>query len=292
MSISSIDPDSVGLVVLDVGGVLTKSRPYLVDWAVHNVVTELHGSLLQSPVSELVLHEDFDLRGKVESALDQCRRLYDGSQDEKQPNVSEPIVELLRDMGASGNLPELTRCLLRLFGRVEVSPILESTTAFVEALVASGRRWAIAANSVFPATCWRKTIAEHFTTTPASCMLWSSDVGWRKPHPESINRSIAESGFDPCEAIYVGNKPRTDLLGARRAGVRALLVGGFSGPIRRDERGTRMTVTDLWHLFSLDHRLTAGHHPGGPGGSQRGHRGASRRQPAGRRSTSRSPCTP
>lgn len=55
-------------------------------------------------------------------------------------------------------------------------------------------------------------------------LVCSSDVGWRKPHPAVIEAALAALSVGPSEAIVVGNDRLEDVLAAKRAGVRAVLV--------------------------------------------------------------------
>jgi putative hydrolase of the HAD superfamily len=56
-------------------------------------------------------------------------------------------------------------------------------------------------------------------------VLVSSEVGWRKPHPAIFERALALAGVAPADAIHVGDSPHDDVQGARRAGIRPVLIG-------------------------------------------------------------------
>jgi putative hydrolase of the HAD superfamily len=57
----------------------------------------------------------------------------------------------------------------------------------------------------------------------------SAQVGVGKPDPAIFHDALARLGVAPGAALHCGDLPHTDCLGARRAGVRAVLL---------DRRGT------------------------------------------------------
>ena len=51
------------------------------------------------------------------------------------------------------------------------------------------------------------------------------DVGWRKPHRAPFDRTLALLDVAPTEALFVGDDHRWDVIGARNAGIRPVLIG-------------------------------------------------------------------
>ena len=60
-------------------------------------------------------------------------------------------------------------------------------------------------------------------------VLDSHEEGVEKPHPAIFERALARAGVAPGEAAYVGDLYSVDVLGARRAGLSAVLLdpGGY-----------------------------------------------------------------
>lgn len=52
----------------------------------------------------------------------------------------------------------------------------------------------------------------------------SAEEGTIKPNPKIFRIALKRLGAKPSECIMVGDKPRTDVKGARRAGIRAILL--------------------------------------------------------------------
>jgi HAD superfamily hydrolase (TIGR01662 family) len=55
----------------------------------------------------------------------------------------------------------------------------------------------------------------------------SAEEGMCKPEPELMLRALARLGAAPTAAVMVGDRPETDILGAQRAGLRAVLADFF-----------------------------------------------------------------
>lgn len=63
-------------------------------------------------------------------------------------------------------------------------------------------------------------------------LTFSDEAGLTKPRPEVFWRTLEALGARPEEAAHIGDLPETDLAGARKAGMRAIL---FLGVSRRED---------------------------------------------------------
>lgn len=54
--------------------------------------------------------------------------------------------------------------------------------------------------------------------------LYSCDTGWLKPHPEAFQMALAALGVKPNEAVYVGDRLKTDIEPARKVGLWGILI--------------------------------------------------------------------
>ena len=79
-------------------------------------------------------------------------------------------------------------------------------------------------------------------------IVWASAyAGCNKPHPDIFYQALAQMGVAPDRALYVGDNYRHDVVGARNAGLEAVLL---------DRDGTAddpdcPVISDLWGLFGL-----------------------------------------
>ena len=65
--------------------------------------------------------------------------------------------------------------------------------------------------------------------------VYSSEIPWVKPHPEAFRAAMAAVGVtDPADCVFVGDRPYDDVYGAKRAGMRAVLVPNSDVPAFSD----------------------------------------------------------
>jgi putative hydrolase of the HAD superfamily len=62
------------------------------------------------------------------------------------------------------------------------------------------------------------------------CAVFSFSVGLAKPEPEIYKEAARRLGVDPAHALFVGDHAVDELLGAERAGLRAVRVDWFVKP--------------------------------------------------------------
>lgn len=84
-------------------------------------------------------------------------------------------------------------------------------------------------------------------------VLFSDEVGVRKPNPEFVRRALEAVGVRAADAWFVGDKLNRDILGARRGGVgKAILMSSTAGagrPVRGVEPD--VVVDSLTELLDL-----------------------------------------
>jgi len=55
--------------------------------------------------------------------------------------------------------------------------------------------------------------------------VYTSEIAWTKPHPQAFEAAMAAVGAtDPGRCVFVGDRPFDDIFGARRVGMRTVLV--------------------------------------------------------------------
>ncbi len=52
----------------------------------------------------------------------------------------------------------------------------------------------------------------------------SADIGWRKPRPEIFHETFRRMGIGPTDAIFVGDTPEVDVLGAQAVGMDVIWI--------------------------------------------------------------------
>lgn len=85
----------------------------------------------------------------------------------------------------------------------------------------------------------------------------SGDAGYIKPHPEIYRQVLAELQTEPQQALFVGDRPENDILGANKTGMLSVLI---SPPhLNRELNGVQphFTITRLSELLPILEQLEA-----------------------------------
>jgi FMN phosphatase YigB (HAD superfamily) len=75
--------------------------------------------------------------------------------------------------------------------------------------------------------------------------------GVHKPNPEIFRRALARLGVDPARALYAGDIPEVDVLGARAAGMAGVVVDAFDDYAGTDWPRVRSVEALIERLLAL-----------------------------------------
>jgi putative hydrolase of the HAD superfamily len=94
-------------------------------------------------------------------------------------------------------------------------------------------------NTIFPARYHLREL-ERFGLLPYfDSVLFSSEVGYRKPHPEIFIQALKRLKVEPEESVFIGDKLIEDIGGAKNLGMRGILKykegRDYSAPIVPDK---------------------------------------------------------
>ncbi|HEV2398119.1 MAG TPA: HAD family hydrolase [Candidatus Sulfotelmatobacter sp.] len=76
------------------------------------------------------------------------------------------------------------------------------------------------------------------------CITDSGNVGHEKPHPAIFAAALQQMKADPCESLYVGDVYSVDYVGARNAGMEAVLFD-VAGTYRDEEHPRVESLAEL-----------------------------------------------
>jgi HAD superfamily hydrolase (TIGR01509 family) len=71
----------------------------------------------------------------------------------------------------------------------------------------------------------------------------SADVGWRKPHPEIFRETLRRMGMGPDQAVFVGDTPEADVLGAQGVGMDVIWINRGNASLPAAAAPPARTVT-------------------------------------------------
>ncbi|MGH3167254.1 MAG: HAD family hydrolase [Trebonia sp.] len=83
----------------------------------------------------------------------------------------------------------------------------------------------VLSNTMWPRSAHERVFARDEVLTLIDGAVYTSEIPWTKPHPEAFRAAMAAVGAtDPASCVFVGDRPYDDIYGAKRAGLRAVLV--------------------------------------------------------------------
>lgn len=101
----------------------------------------------------------------------------------------------------------------------------------VHRLHEAGLRLAIVSNTFFPSFAIDDVLEHEGLLRYFPVRVYSSDVGFMKPHPGIFRIALDRVGIEPGRAVMVGDRMDKDVRGARRVGLKsALVLHGRSRP--------------------------------------------------------------
>jgi putative hydrolase of the HAD superfamily len=96
-------------------------------------------------------------------------------------------------------------------------------------LGANGVRRGICSNAPFPPAMMRRQLGTTGVADLVDGVVFSSEVGRRKPAPEVYRAALDAIGSRPEETLFVGDRVREDYDGPLAAGMRAVLLTKHTG---------------------------------------------------------------
>ncbi len=129
---------------------------------------------------------------------------------------------IIEQMGGTG--PALDACAREIYDEwaaCQHFSLYEEVPAVLQALASAGLRIGLISNTHRCLTSFQT----HFELNGLiDAAISSSDHGYMKPHPSIFEKALELLNVKPREAIMVGDSIRQDIDGARRIGMRAVLV--------------------------------------------------------------------
>ncbi|MGH2537611.1 MAG: HAD family hydrolase [Candidatus Promineifilaceae bacterium] len=226
----------------------------LIDWSAPAVEWAEHAAIKTGNIYRHLAEAGHSLPAPAEFGLIIEEAVHDtwlaARRDWTMPSMAEVFARIFEEMGLDAGRIEIEQ-VLRAYGWGAfpgVVPFAE-TRPLLEALRERGYRLGLVTNSFMP--MWMRDIElraygllEFF-----DARLTSGDAGYLKPHPAIFERIVELLGTASERAVFVGDRPATDIAGANQAGLHSVL---FVPPhLVRDLNGVRpeFTIYDLCDLL-------------------------------------------
>jgi len=187
--------------------------------------------------------------GRDEDLFERALRL-----NREQPDYAvRPLTGRLQELfGAYESLDEAsaenlgTAFLKPIFAMARLDP---QAVPLLEALRGRGIKTAIVSNTPWgsPASAWRAELTRHGLLDRVDATVFCMDVGWRKPHRAPFDRALSLLEVAAADALFIGDDPRWDVVGAQNVGLRPVLLEGDAPDSRRDH----LTIPNLAGFIAL-----------------------------------------
>lgn len=104
--------------------------------------------------------------------------------------------------------------------------LYDDTLPAIDNLKANGFRIGILSNCPWgaPSEPWIDELRRHGLLMRCEVAIFCADVGWRKPALPIFRRALNSFGCKPKDCLFIGDNPRWDIYGARRAKIAPILI--------------------------------------------------------------------
>jgi len=157
-----------------------------------------------------------------------------------QPDVDQVFAELAEP---------IRELLLDAFRREAAQPAHPHACRVVAEL-SRDYKLGLVSNTVIPGDHHERSLEEAGILRYMEAALWSANHGTRKPNPAMILQVLEELQIAPDHAIFIGDKIRTDILAASRAGIRSVWLRNPDSP-DTGEAEPQFIIGDLRELPEL-----------------------------------------
>jgi putative hydrolase of the HAD superfamily len=108
-----------------------------------------------------------------------------------------------------------------------------------------GIKRAVCSNAPFPPEMMRRQVNANGIGEMVDAVVFSSEIGRRKPAPEVYKAALTAIGVQPHNALFVGDRVREDYDGPRALGMRAILFTAHAEGPPPDGIPTIQSLTEL-----------------------------------------------
>jgi HAD superfamily hydrolase (TIGR01549 family) len=112
-----------------------------------------------------------------------------------------------------------------------------------------GIKRGVCSNAPFPPAMMRRQVRSNGITDLVDAIVFSSEVGRRKPAPEVYGAAIDGIGIPAEKTLFVGDRVREDYEGPRAVGMRAVIVTAHAEDESREGVPTIMSLAELRSLL-------------------------------------------
>lgn len=150
---------------------------------------------------------------------------YRPGETETAPHLGRLLGAAFTWLGLAVGVGDVEACA-RLFFQESTHgmAVYDDARGLLASLRYRGYRTAVVTNAIFPSALFAPKVNELGLAGYIDAFVSSADVGVAKPNPGPFLRALAELKVEAQDALFVGDMVATDIVGARAAGMRAVLL--------------------------------------------------------------------
>jgi putative hydrolase of the HAD superfamily len=154
-------------------------------------------------------------------------RLFDWEAPEEVEYA--PLVQaMLREIGVEIDDEQLSVFLLAEHAAwAPARRVASMSGVLLDSLRERGLKTGLVSNAWDPAWILERDLEEMGLLDRLDIVVFSSDVGFRKPRPEIFRRALDSLRVDPAHALFVGDRLQADIRGAQELGMRTVQAMWF-----------------------------------------------------------------
>jgi len=206
--------EEIDAIMLDAGGTLIDLKPSRE--AIFAKVLHQHGFNAE-------LEDIARSVARAERVFDDAQAKLDGKHEDVFWNSYDEFI--LKRLGFKGDHEKFSKDVSVEFDRVV--PEVKNWVAFPDArpLLEDLKKRDFKIGLVSNATDLARKVMDNLDLSKYfDIMILSEEVGLRKPDPKIFLKAADEVGVHPSRAIHIGDRLAVDVLGAKKAGMNAVLI--------------------------------------------------------------------
>lgn len=206
-------------IIFDLGSTLIEYET--IPWdQLHPLCLQEGYNFLQEKGYPIPTREEFERKfEKVRDRYRACAR-----ESLKEWIITDAISELLHAVGLD-DAPQLARDFFSVYYRLQSDGLVMFDDVPATLKYLRDRRFKIGmvSNTIYPAEYHLRELKRFDILKYFDFTIFSSEFGYRKPHPSIYEKAIALSGYPASDLLFIGDRYLEDVEGPAAAGLNSIL---------------------------------------------------------------------
>lgn len=161
----------------------------------------------------------------IERAIQAVLPEYRPGETETAPHLSRVLGQAFTWLGLAVGADDVEACARLFFDEATQGlQVYDDARALLASLRYRGFSAGVVTNAIFPASLFAPKVSQLGLSGYLDTFVSSADLGLAKPSPGPFHKALTDLGLGPEEVLFVGDTMETDIVGARAAGMRAVLL--------------------------------------------------------------------